>query len=910
MKRIKNKLSRRDFLKNSAFVTGSAAGASLMVGANPELEAATLPEASANRTTALAQCPYCGVGCGTIIQAENGKIVSMRPDKDHPTNYGLQCIKGLTAAEPMYVDRMEGDPYVRKDVWEEWKKPGHGDLEFISGTKDAFGDELFVRVPYEEAEELVAHKIAHLVKIYGGNSIALYGSGQLTMEGQYLENMFMKGVLGSNTIEANARMCMTSAVTGYFATLGSDTPPLAYEDIELCDMIMHFGHNARESHPIIFWRAADHKKKTDIPTVIVDPRRTGTVMGYEDINPDNTVHVPILNGDIAFLNSIAHVLLKEHDDVIDWEFMKEHVKGWQEYTDGVLKGYSPEQVQDRMGGPNHDVSPKLIRRVAGMFADATRKRLARTGGKQASDTVSSVPGGEGYGGVIIMWGIGYNQHIHGQHNVISIINLLALTGNLAKPGCGPFSMTGQPNAMGERFTGGLTGRLPFNLPLSNLDHLKYMAKQWRVPEQNLLNALKSKNPGFAVGMMERALKDEVKAQFLVYATHIDLPDQENLVRPALRKCFNVIQEIYRHAPNNLYADVIFPAATWGEVEGVYISSERRININQKGGEPPPGCRPDMDMVIDKAKSIGTLLGMDMDKVLPYKRRDDGTYDAEEVLRDVIRASKGTDTDLSGILEVEKIDGKSPYQQLAELRGIQWPAPTYAIAKDGGTKRRYMLQEGNWPTKPYGYFRTKDGKVHMKLVHIDYTDRKEITDKLMEFGQKEGHYTIDNMDLLKLARDKGLTPDLPDEEFRGRKWDAVPSDKFPYWFGLGVVYEHFHTAKSIRSPTTRRLVPEMYVEMHEQDAKDLGIEDGDKVRIVTRRGEIEAKAQVGTNSLVRPARNNVPRGYMFGPWNLSVADSAIPEKNKWLANRVTSRVWDPVSGQVDFKKSAARIEKIG
>jgi nitrate reductase NapA len=181
---------------------------------------------------------------------------------------------------------------------------------------------------------------------------------------------------------------------------------------------------------------------------------------------------------------------------------------------------------------------------------------------------------------------------------------------------------------------------------------------------------------------------------------------------------------------------------------------------------------------------------------------------------------------------------------------------------------------------------------------------------MEFGTKEGLYTIDHIDLLKEARDKGLTPDLPDEEHRGKKWNEVPEGKFPYWFGLGVVYEHFHTAKSNRSPTTRRLVPEMYVEMHEEDAKDLGIKDGDKVRVVTRRGQLEARAQVGTNSLVRPARNNVPRGYMFGPWNLSVADSAVPEKNKWLANRVTSRIWDPVSGQVDFKKSAARIEKIG
>lgn len=906
MKRFK--INRRTFLKGSAFITSSATGSGLMVAANPELEAATSTTDSPTRTTALAQCPYCGVGCGTVIQVENGKIVSMRPDKDHPTNFGLQCIKGLTAAEPIYVDRMEGDSYVRKDVWAEWNKPGHGDLDYVSNTKGSFDDEHFVRVPYKEAGEMVDHKIAHLAKKYGGNSIALYGSGQLTMEGQYLENLFMKGVLGSNTIEANARMCMTSAVTGYFATLGSDTPPLAYEDIELCDMIMHFGHNARESHPIIFWRAADYKKKNDIPTVVVDPRRTGTVMGYEDINPKNTVHVPILNGDISFLNAIAHVLLKEHDDVIDWEFLKAHATGWKDYVDGVKANYSPEQVQDRMGGPNHDVSPKLIRRVASMFADATRKRLARSKGKQNASE-SGVPGGEGYGGVIIMWGIGYNQHIHGQNNVISIINLLTLTGNLAKPGCGPFSMTGQPNAMGERFTGGLTGRLPFNQPLNNAEHRLHMAKHWRVPEKNLVNAMNSQNSGMAIGMMERALKGEVKAMFLVYATHIDLPDQENLVRPALMKTFNVVQEIYRHAPNNLYADVIFPAATWGEVSGVYISSERRINICEQAAMPPRDCLPDLDMVIDKAKGIGELLGLDMNKVLPYKKDKNGFYDTEEIFRDVCRASEGTDTDLTGILEREKVDGISPYEQLKELRGIQWPAPTYAIAKEGGTKRRFMLQEGNWKSKPYGYFRTKDGKVHMKLCQQDYSQRETITKKLMEFGVKKDLYAVDNMDLLKQARDMGLTPDLPDEKYQGKHWKDVPNDKFPYWFGLGVVYEHFHTAKSNRSPTTRRLVPEMYVEMHPDDAKDLGIKDGDKVRVITRRGQLEARAQVGTQSLVKPARNNVPRGYMFGPWNLSVADSAVPEKNKWLANRVTSRVFDPVSGQVDFKKSAARIEKI-
>ncbi len=898
MKRIKT--SRRNFLKGSGFIASSTVGASLFVADNPELEAAPLKK-TAKRTSTLAQCPYCGVGCGTIIIAENGKIVSMRPDKDHPTNYGLQCIKGLTAAEPMYVDRMEGDTYVRTDVWEEWNKPNHGDMEYISKTKGAFDEELFVRVPYHDASDMVAHKVAFLAKKYSGNSIALYGSGQLTMEGQYLENLFMKGVLGSNTIEANARMCMTSAVTGYFATLGSDTPPLSYDDIELADMVMHFGHNARESHPIIYWRIADHKKKKDIPTVVVDPRRTGTSDGYSDINSENHVHVPVLNGDISFLNAIAHVLLKDHKDVIDWDFLKEHTTGWEEYIKGVTEDYSPEQVQDRMGGENHDVSPDIIRNVASMFADATRKRLVRSKGKALE---------QGYGGVIIMWGIGYNQHIHGQHNVISIINLLTLTGNLAKPGCGPFSMTGQPNAMGERFTGGLTGRLPFNEGLGNLEHRAHMAKMWRVPEKNLDNAANSENPGYAVGMMERALKGEVKAMFLVYATHIDLPDQYNLVRPALNKTFNVVQEIYRHAPNNLYADVIFPASTWGEVQGVYISSERRINVCGKAAQGPNGCRPDMDMVIDKGKEIADLLGMDGNKIFPYARGEDGEYDAEEVFRDVCRASEGTDADLSGILAREKLDGISPYEQLNSLRGIQWPAPTYESAKTGGTERRYMSQEGIWKNRPYGYFRTKDGKVHMKLCLQDYSEREELTKKLMEFGVKENHYTIDNMDLIKKARDMALTPDYPDEKFRGIPWDDVPKDKYPFWMGLGVVYEHFHTAKSNRSATTRRLVPEMYVEMHELDAKDLGVKDGEWVRVVTRRGSLEARAQVGgTASLVKPARNSVPRGYMFGPWNLSVADSADPKKNKWLANGISNRCWDPVSGQVDFKKLACRIEKI-
>ncbi|HGG57607.1 MAG TPA: hypothetical protein ENK31_07420, partial [Nannocystis exedens] len=584
-----------------------------------------------------------------------------------------------------------------------------------------------------------------------------------------------------NTIEANARMCMTSAVTGYFKSLGSDTPPTSYEDIELSDMVTHWGHNARGSHPIIFWRIADHKANKGIPTLIVDPRRTGTVMGYEEVNADNSYHFSTINGDISIHNAIAHVLLTKHEDAIAWDFLKGFTTGWEDYVKAVRERYSPEQVKDVTM-----IDPKYLREVAARWAEASIK------GKKA-----------GKGGVLSFWGIGYNQHIHGQNNIVSLINLMALSGNIGRPGCGPFSMTGQPNAMGERLTGGLTGRLPFNQGIKNVAWRDHIAESWRIPKERLAAVAKEQNAGMAIGMMERALKDEVKAMFLIYATHIDLPDQNTLVRPALSKTFNVVQEIYRHAPNNLYADVILPAATWGEwVGGTYIQSERRFYVCDGTANPIPGTLPDMDMVIDKGRAIATALGLDGDAIFPYKKMANGFYNPEDVFRDIVAASKGSDADISGMLEVEKRDGVGLYDQIRNHRGIQWPAPTYEIAKAGGTPRRYMGQE-HWEGKPYGGFRTGDGKLHIHLCEQTYEGRAEITAELSRIGTEEGFYAIDNIPLLKKARDNALTPELPDFEHRDKSWDKIPKDKYPYWVGLGVVYEHFHTSKTIRSGTTKR-----------------------------------------------------------------------------------------------------------
>ncbi len=897
---LTGKTKRRSFIKRSAAL-GVVAGTTAAVGCGGkndtkgvggvkdtiahgekpvDLNENVAPPPKKTATDILAQCPYCGVGCGTLIQVEKGKIVGMMPDPKHPTNKGLQCIKGLASAEAIYVDRLT-KPLIRKDMTD--ILTGHK-----SATKGDFSDDVFREATWEEADDLIVAQIAGIVKKHGGNSVGLYGSGQLPVEGQWLENLFMKGVLGSNTIEANARMCMTSAVTGYFKTLGSDTPPTSYEDIELSDMITHWGHNARGAHPIVFWRNADHKAKTGIPTLVVDPRRTGTVQGYEEVDPKNSYHFSTINGDISIHNAIAHCLLTDHEEAIDWDLIKNHTTGWETYVEACKTRYSPEQREEYTM-----IDPKYLREVAAVWAEASIKGKKR-----------------GKGGVLSFWGIGYNQHIHGQNNTVGLVNLMALSGNIGRPGCGPFSMTGQPNAMGERLTGGLTSRLPFNQSIGNEKWRNHIAEHWRVPPERLAETAKLKNKGMAIGMMERALKGDVKAMFMIYATHIDLPDQNTLVRPALTKTFNVVQEIYRHAPNNLFADVILPAATWGEwVGGTYIQSERRFYVTDGTANPIKGTIPDMDMVIDKGRGIANALGLDGDKIFPYKKMENGFYNPEDVFRDIVKASKGSDADLTGMLEVEEKDGVGLYDQIRQHRGIQWPAPTYDIAKAGGTKRRYMGQEGNWADKPYGMFRTDDGKLHIHLCEQNYEGREEIIKELRRAGTEEGYYFEDHPEILVKARDNGLTPELPDADHLGKKWEDIPKDKYPFWLGLGVVYEHFHTAKTIRSGTTRHLVPEQYVEMHPEDAKELGVSDGDWVRLITRRGEYEARASIGLDSKVKPARNTVPKGYMFSPWNLSVADSADPKENKWMVNAVSHRAYDPVSGQVDFKKLAARIEKV-
>ncbi len=891
-------VGRRAFLRGGATALGTGIGTFGMVKDNWVFDfkgaSAAAAEGSGEQTLVPTQCPYCGVGCHSYLVVRDGRIVASVPDKDSPVNLGMQCIKGLTAAEALYVDRLD-KVLVRKDMTN--PMTGH-----VSATKGRFDDDVWREVTWEEASHLMVDMTVDIVEKYGGNSIATYGSGQLTMEEQWVENQYMKGVLQSNTIEANARMCMTSSVTGYIAALGSDHPPGCYEDIESADMINFLGHNARGSHSVLYWRVVAEKEKRGIPTMVVDPRYTGTMDGLYQVNANNSYNVTIKpNGDISLLNAIAHVILKDFPDAVDGKILAAHSQGFEDYREGILARYSPEQVIDRTG-----LAPELVHQMAEVWAEASIRGRER-----------------GKGGVVSFWGIGgWNQSIHGQHNVLSIINLHLLTGNIAREGASPFSMTGQPNAMSERLMGGLTGRLPFNEGMDNVPHRDRIARVWGISPERLAVTATRKNKGYTIGMMERMARGDVKMIKFSYATHVDMPEVKTLLRPALTKAFVVVTESYRHAPNLLYADLVLPAATFGEKGGTYQNSERRIYVTDKAVEPPANTKPDLDIVIEEGREVAGRLGLDPDKVFPYKRATEGPhkgrYDPEDVFRVILAASKGTGTDIHGLLEIEKKDGVSPYQSLRDTKGLFYPAPTYEIALAGGLKRKYGNQEVGWEDRPYGFFPHKDGRARFKLCEQDYTNAREILARAEKIGRDPNAFITDNYDLLVEMRDKGLPPELPDFEALGDSLkDQKKAGKFPLWLSLGVVFEHFHTAKTIRSATTRRLVPEMYVEVNAHDAEQWGIEDGEWVRVVTPRIDpetndncfYEARTSIGTNSKVRPARNLVMPGQVFSPWNLSVADSADPKKNKWLVNGVSSRLFDPVSGQVDFKHLKARIEKI-
>ncbi|MBO9999088.1 MAG: nitrate reductase [Cyanobacteria bacterium SID2] len=495
-------------------------------------------------------CPYCGVGCGLEVlppalpgkathrDEEGTPIWRVRGDRSHPSSRGRVCVKGATIAEALDKDRLRY-PMLRDTL-----------------------DEPFRRVSWEEAFDRIVERVRAACASYGADSISLYGSGQFQTEDYYIAQKLMKGCLGTNNFDANSRLCMSSAVVGYVQSLGSDGPPCCYADLEETDCAFLIGTNMAECHPIAFNRFREHhKKKRHVKLIVVDPRKTATAEVAD-------LHLAIRPGtDIDLLNGIAHLLLRWGS--IDTLFIDECTQGFSRLTE-VVRHYPPEVVAQRCG-----ISVKEVEQAARYWAQSKR--------------------------VLSLWSMGVNQSSEGTAKVRSLINLHLMTGNIGKPGAGPFSLTGQPNAMGGREAGGLAHLLPGYRSVKNPQHRARVEQYWGLPEGQI-----SPHPGLTAWDTILGLESGTVQVLWVAATNpaVSMPDLERTHAALRRSPFTIYQDAYYPTETAEFAHLLLPAAQWGEKTGAMTNSERVVTLCPQFRDPPGEAKADWDIFAEVGRRLG------------------------------------------------------------------------------------------------------------------------------------------------------------------------------------------------------------------------------------------------------------------------------------------------------------------
>jgi assimilatory nitrate reductase catalytic subunit len=571
-------------------------------------------------------CPYCGVGCGVIIEHDATQVTGVRGDPDHPANFGRLCTKGSTLHLTMTPQAMV-------------QRLMHPQLR---ATKD----EARRRVGWDEALDHAADKFAAAIAEHGPDSVAFYISGQLLTEDYYVFNKLAKGLIGTNNVDTNSRLCMSSAVSGYKATLGADAPPCSYEDIDHADCLLIAGSNTAWAHPVLFRRIeAARAARPDMKIIVVDPRRTDTAEAAE-------LHLAIQPGtDIALFNAMLHVLLWE--DRVDLDYIRAHTEGF-EALKAIVRDYTPAMAADICGVKAEDIV------TAARWFGASLNALS-------------------------LYCQGLNQSSHGSDNNAALIHLHLATGKIGKPGCGPFSLTGQPNAMGGREVGGMANLLSGHRDLANAGHRAEVAALWGVPEVPA-------TPGLtAVELFEAVGRGEIKALWIACTNPAQsLPDL-NRVHAALAACpFVVLQEVSAATDTAAFADLLLPAAGWGEKEGTVTNSERRISRVRAAVAAPGEARADWKIAVDFARRLEARSRRwrhgDFQPLFAYAA-------AEDVFNEHRATTVGRDLDIGGL----------SYALLETAGPQQWPLPAGAAR---GTSRLYA--DGNFPTA--------SGRAFFKAVH--------------------------------------------------------------------------------------------------------------------------------------------------------------------------------------------------
>jgi assimilatory nitrate reductase catalytic subunit len=566
-------------------------------------------------------CPYCGVGCGVIIASRRDQIVGVRGDPDHPANFGRLCSKGstlhLTAAPEVTQQARLLQPMQRLQ-------------------RDAAPQPL----AWDAALDLAATRFASVIQEHGPDAVGFYVSGQLLTEDYYVYNKLAKGLIGTNNIDTNSRLCMSSAVAGYKLTLGADAPPASYEDVNHADCLFITGSNAAWAHPILFRRIEDAKKqRPEMKIVVVDPRRTDTASTAD-------LFVQIQPGtDVVLYHGMLHLMLWE--GWTDARYMADHTTGF-DALKALVREYTPDMVVQTCG-----ISKDALYEAARLFATSKA--------------------------TLSLYCQGLNQSSSGTAKNAALINLHLATGQIGKPGAGPFSLTGQPNAMGGREVGGLANLLSAHRDLANPAHRAEVAALWGIP------SVPEKPGKTAVEMFQAAADGEIKALWIACTNPAQsMPDLSTVRRALQRAEFVVVQEAFLTTSTCDYADLLLPATTWGEKDGTVTNSERRITRVRPAVTAPGQTRHDWQIGVDFARRLQALGIGPRSDLFPYET-------PESVWNEHRESTRGRDLDITGM----------SYTML-EQQPQQWPLP------EGATVGKQRLYED-------GVFPTTDGRARFAAV---------------------------------------------------------------------------------------------------------------------------------------------------------------------------------------------------
>jgi assimilatory nitrate reductase catalytic subunit len=619
----------------------------------------TRQEVQPQMTETRSTCCYCGVGCGVIISTAADKIIGVRGDPEHPANFGRLCTKGATLHLTAREESRALYPEMR---------------DVRAGPRQ--------RSAWDETLDSVADKFASIIKQYGPDAVGFYISGQLLTEDYYVFNKLAKGLIGTNNIDTNSRLCMSSAVSGYKATLGADAPPGCYEDIDHAQCIFIAGSNTAYAHPILFRRIEDARKNNpQLKLIVVDPRSTDTASAAD-------LHLAILPGtDVVLFNAMLHVMLWE--GWCDMAYIAAHTSGFDELK-ATVREFTPQHAAGICGVEADDIV-----QAARWFATSKA--------------------------TLSLYCQGLNQSVQGTHKNAALINLHLATAQIGRPGAAPLSLTGQPNAMGGREVGGMANLLSAHRDMANPQHRAEVAQLWGVDEVPA-------QPGkTAVEMFEAVRSGEIKALWIACTNPAQSMPDLNLINEALNTAeFVVVQEAYRETETTAYADVLLPASTWGEKEGTVTNSERCISRVRSAVAAAGEAKHDWQIVVDFAQRLATRLGKP--QVLDFEN-------TEAIFNEHRASTIGRDLDIGG-LSYALLESAGPQQWPFALGEAQGRKRLYADGRfptaDGRAKfvsakylppaedinARYPLHLNSGRLRDQWHGMSRTGKVGRLFSHVE------------------------------------------------------------------------------------------------------------------------------------------------------------------------------------------------